>query len=187
MKNKSLPSKTLSVYLLALICFGVQGIAQETKVKSDSLKIEVKQVEAQKAIVIKVTVATREIGQKMGEVYGKLFSYSGANNITPAGPPFSVYYEFDPNGNTTFEAGFPVSQVVKSEGDVVYKEYPAMKVVSTLYVGPYEKMMEPYTALDKYIKDNKLETIKTSWEVYLTNPMEVKPEENKTIIYFPIK
>jgi len=42
--------------------------------------------------------------------------------------------------------------------------------------------------LDQYLKDNKLESTGTTWEVYLTDPNEVaSPEENQTLIYFPIK
>ena len=186
MENKFFSGKTLGWCLAFIVCCNMHLIAQE-KAKSDSLKIEIKQVEAQKAIVIKLSVPTMEIGPKMGEAYGKLFSHLGMNNLSPAGPPFAVYYEFDPNGNTTFEAGVPVSGDVKAEGEIAFKEYPAMKVVSALYKGGYENMMHAYTSIDKYIKDNKLEKQAPSWEVYLTNPMEVKPEENQTLIYFPVK
>ncbi|MFO7655612.1 MAG: GyrI-like domain-containing protein [Bacteroidales bacterium] len=151
-------------------------------------KIEVKNVDAQKAFVIKAEVPTSEVGPKMGELYGKLFAYMGQNQVQPAGPPFAVYYSFDPKGNTVFEAGVPVAAKTGTDGDVVYKEFEAMKVVSTLYVGPYEKMLPVYEAMQKYVKDNNLKDNGTAWETYLTDPNEEKdPEKFQTIIWFPVK
>jgi effector-binding domain-containing protein len=135
-----------------------------------------------------MTVPTAEIGPKMGEAYGKIFGYLGQNNIQPAGSPFAVYTEFNPNGNTTFEAGVPVAAQIESKGDILFKEYPAMKVLSTLYTGAYENMASVYEALTKYMKDKGLQSTSESWEVYLTDPSQVKtPAENQTLIYFPLK
>ncbi|HEY4784513.1 MAG TPA: GyrI-like domain-containing protein [Bacteroidales bacterium] len=151
-------------------------------------KIEVKEVNAQKALTIKVSVPTNTIGQKMGELYGKLFGHLGENSLQPAGAPFAVYYSFDPNGNTEFEVGVPVSTETKGTDEIKYKEYPAMKVISTLYVGPYEKMGPVYEALKKYAADNKLETQPATWEVYLTDPMkETDTSKYQTLIYYVIK
>jgi effector-binding domain-containing protein len=152
------------------------------------LKIEIKQIDAQRAVVIKVTVASSELMNKMGELYGKLFSYLGTNNITPAGPPFAVYYEYNPQGNVTFEAGVPVSATVKDNDEIKYKEYPDMKVVSTLYVGSYDKMASIYESIQKYIKDNNLQQAGATWEIYLTNPQEEQDTSKyQTVIYFPVK
>ena len=124
----------------------------------------------------------------MGELYYKLFMYSDAHNIKPAGPAFAVYYSYDPEGNVVFEAGVPVEGEVKTDDEVIFKKYDKMKVVSTLYVGAYEDMASIYGTLEQYLKENKLETTGTSWEVYLTDPNEVaSPKENQTMIYFPIK
>ncbi|MBN2348809.1 MAG: GyrI-like domain-containing protein [Bacteroidales bacterium] len=150
-------------------------------------KIEVKSVQPMSALVIKAEVPTAEIGPKMGELYGMLFNYLTELEMQPSGPPFSVYYEFDPQGNTVFEAGVPLDDVVEGEGDILYKDFPAMKVVSTLYTGSYENMMPVYEDLEAYLKENKLESNNIVWEIYLTDPNEVGPEENQTIIYYQIK
>ena len=151
-------------------------------------KVEVKQVDGQKAAIIKVTTTFAAVSQKMGEVYGKLFSYLGTNNIQPAGPPFAIYYEFNPQGNVVFEAGVPVSASFKGTEEIVYKEYPSMKVVSYLYVGPYEKEGPVYEMLTKYVKDNNLQYTGVPWETYLTDPQqETDPNKYQTIIYFPLK
>jgi effector-binding domain-containing protein len=150
--------------------------------------IEVKNIEAQKALVIKGEVLSSEIGPKMGEMYGKLFAYTAKNNIQPVGAPFAVYYSFDPKGKTTFEAGYPISDAATCSEGIEVKEYPAMKVVTTLFIGAYENMSPVYEKLQAYMVSNNLKANGASWEIYLTNPQEVaNPNENRTIIYFPIE
>lgn len=188
MKTKSFKNfEMLGLLFLALSFSAFNFLEEPDKEKCDS-KIEIKDVEPQKGLVIKVDIPTGEIGSKMGELYGQLFAFIGSNNITLAGPPFAVYYSYEPEGNTVFEAGIPVQEKVEGSGDIVFKDYPAMKVVSTLHRGAYEKMEPVYISLDQYIKDNKLESTGSCWEVYLTDPKEVaSPDENQTLIYFPIK
>jgi len=150
--------------------------------------IEVKEIDAQKALVIKADVPTSAIGEKMGELYGKLFAYIGEKGIQPAGPVFAIYYSYEPEGNVVFKAGVPVASEVEGTGDIIYKEFPAMKAVTTLYTGSYKDIGPVYTEIQKYMEKNELESTGNSWEVYLTNPSEVAdPNDNKTLIYFPVK
>ncbi len=188
MKTKSFKRiGMLSLFVLA-VSFSAFDFIDEPGKENSEAEFEIKNVEAQKSLVIKADIPTSEIGPKMGEIYSQLFEYLEANNITPVGPAFAVYYSFEPEGNTVFEAGVPVKDKVKGSGDIAYKEYAAMKVVSTLYIGAYDNMMSIYTAMEKYLKDNKLESTGSSWEIYLTDPSEVAtPDENQTLIYFPIK
>ena len=163
-------------------------IAQDKECTASDPVIEVKQVEAQKTIVVRFDVPTKEIGPAMGEAYGKLFGFLGANGGVPAGPPFAVYYSYNPAGNTVFEAGVPVSSTVTGNEEIIYKEFPAMKVVTTLYKGPFDAMEPIYGELNKYMSANGIETDGTSWEVYLTDPSQLKDQkDNQTIVYFPIK
>ncbi|RPJ74059.1 MAG: hypothetical protein EHM20_11230 [Alphaproteobacteria bacterium] len=183
--------KTKLIVLL-IVCALFNGFmpvtAQETDKKCDHTEFLVKEIDAQKTLVMKADVAMAEIGPKMGEMYGALFGYLQAKGIAPAGAPFAVYYSFDPNGNTVFEAGIPIAEPVEGNESITYKEFPVMKVVSTLYTGTYEGMMPVYEGLQKHMQENKLESTGASWEVYLTDPTVVKdPSENKTLIYFPIK
>lgn len=180
MKTKFSITKSC-VALFVMLSVSFQTFAQAPN-------IEVKDIAAQKALTIKVSVPSNTIGQKMGELYGKLFGHLGESGLQPAGAPFAVYYSYDPNGNTEFEVGVPVSSTVQGSTEMIYKEYPAMKVISSLFVGPYDKMAPVYEALKKYATDNKLETQPATWEVYLTDPgSEPDPSKYKTIVYFVVK
>jgi effector-binding domain-containing protein len=126
-------------------------------------KFEIKEIGIQKTLILTMTVPSSQISQKMGEAYGKLFAYLGQKGITPTGAPFAVYKQYDPKGNTTFDAGVPVPSKVEGSGDMVYREYPAMKVLSTLYIGAYAKVEPVYGAMIKYMKDNGLKTSNVAW------------------------
>ncbi|MBN1597390.1 MAG: GyrI-like domain-containing protein [Bacteroidales bacterium] len=184
MKTKSLFKNLLPGICLSTISLFNLLNAQEV-IMTD---IEIINVKATKALYLKADVPIQSIGGKMGEMYGKLYGYLGQNKIEPAGYPMAVYYSFDPNGNTLFEALVPISDTITPADEIGYKEYPAMKVVSAKYTGSYDNMAIVYSKIQKYIKENKLETTGVSWEVYLTDPEEIDdPEKNETVIYFPIK
>jgi effector-binding domain-containing protein len=187
MKTKVLFSSAIFSMLL-FGTFTIKLYSQEPAEKAVQPVIEIKDIPVQQALVIKAEVPSKDIGPKMGEMYGKLYGYIGKNNIQPSGVPFAVYYAFDPQGNTTFEAGLPVSTKLTDAEGITYKEYPAMRVVTTLYTGAYENMMPVYTQLYEYIGKNNLKATGISWEVYLTDPGQVaSPKDNKTMIYLLIE
>jgi effector-binding domain-containing protein len=184
----SLHKIRLVLFITIFLSQKMVSFAQDKKENTCSSKIEIKEISAVKAVVIKLSIPSSEIGPKMGELYGKLYGYLGQQKIQPAGAPFAVYYQFDPKGNTTFEAGVPVNVSVNNEGDINYKEFPAMKALSAMYTGSYEKIGPTYEALEKYMKEKNLQSTGISWEIYLTDPSTVKdPNLNQTVIYFPLK
>jgi effector-binding domain-containing protein len=162
--------------------------AQEAKQECSHTEFLIKDIDAQKALTMKAEVPMSEIGAKIGELYGALFAYMQEKNIAPAGSPFAIYYSYDPTKNILFEAGVPVGETIAGNESISFKEFPVIKVVSTLYSGAYENIGPTYSELQKFMEDKKLESSGSSWEVYLTDPTQVaKPSDNKTIIYFPIK
>ena len=182
MKFKKIVLRKGIIMLFLLIVAGNYLSAQE-----NNYKIEVKQMDGIKALVIKADIPTAEIADNMGPLFGKLMNYMQEKEVAPGGPPFAVYYSFDPEGNTVFEIGAPVASACEGNGEIEFKEYPPTKAVSTLFVGAYADMVPVYEAMDKYMKDNNLEHQGIVWEVYYTDPSEVAPEENQTLIYYPLK
>lgn len=185
--------KNVIVFILfAVLCCLQAGTinlnAQEGSGIAPGTAIELKQVDAMKAVVVKFDIPMAEIGEAMGQAYGKLYGFLGANGITPAGPPFAVYYSFNPGGNTVFEAGVPVGNAVKGNEEISFREFPAMQVVYTLYEGPYDAMEPTYGEMNKYMAEKGLESDSTAWEIYLSDPTQVTdPKDYQTIIYMPIK
>ncbi len=182
-------TKPFYLFVLGLLLIGYGGIyAQDQPEKCNHTPIEVKNIDAQKALVIKADVPMSAIGEKMGELYGKLFAYAGEKGIEPAGPVFAIYFSWEPEGNVVFEAGLPIASEDEGTDEIVFKEFPVMEAVTTLYTGAYDGLEPVYGNIMKYMEDSKLESTGSSWEVYLTDPSKVKdPSQNKTLIYFPVK
>jgi len=156
--------------------------------KCPGITVEVKDIEAAKALVIKATIKTSEISAKTGELFSKLIGYMQENGIQMTGPPFTKYYSWDPEGETEMEAGAPVEQVVETQGEIQYVELPAVKVATALHTGPYEAVGPVYEAIEKFIEKEGLRVAGAVWEVYLTDPnTEPDPNKYKTQVYFPVE
>lgn len=156
--------------------------------KCPDVKVEVKDIEASKVLAIKATVPSAEVGQKIGELLPKLAQYAGGKGIQMAGPPYSKYYSWDPQGDTEMEVGIPVAAEAEGEGEIEYVEIPAMKVATALHIGTYESIGTVYEAIQKYIDKKGLKVTGAVWEAYLTDPgIETDPNKYKTQVYYPVE
>ncbi len=156
--------------------------------KCPEIKVEVKEIEAVKVLAIKATVPSAEVGAKLGELFPKLMQYVGEKGIQMAGPPYSKYYSWDPQGDTEMEAGVPIAGEAESKGDIEYLELPAVKVATALHIGPYESIGPVYEAIQKYIDREGMKVTGAVWEEYLTDPnAEPDPNKYKTQVYYPVK
>ncbi len=194
MKKFNIFATTLALFLIQPVVFGNNCQKPNMNSKDDTTKkctevnIEIKVIEATKALIIRVTTPTNEISAKMGELYPKLMSCILDNEIEMTGPPFTRYHSWDPEGDTEFEAGVPVDTGAECEGDIEFVELPACKVVAALHTGPYESLGPVYEAIQKYIDEKGLKISGAVWEVYLTDPnAEPDPNKYQTQIYFPVE
>ena len=97
-------TKSLFISLVSIALLTSNTMAQEES-KWSNTPIEVKSIEASKAIVMKADVPMSSISEKMGEIYKTVFTYIQENSIIPAGPAFAVYYSFEPEGNIVIRTG----------------------------------------------------------------------------------
>ena len=104
-------------------------------------------------------------GPGIGELMGTL----AAQGVTPAGPVFAHHLEIT---DTTFdfELSVPVSGPVTATGRVQPGVWPAMKVVQTVYHGPYEGLPRAWGEFMDRIVAERLRPAKDLYEAYLTNP-----------------
>jgi len=167
---------------------GLENLKKICEAQPPYPSIEITEIQGQTALTIKGTCNINEIGDKLGEFYGKLMAYATKRKVEPAGPPYAIYYEWNEGGTTTFEAGFPVEGEVKGKDDILATNSPGGKVVKILKVGSYEDSYIAHDAIQKYIKVNGLEMTGPPWEVYVTDPTK-EPDDSKweTMILYPIK
>lgn len=194
MKKMNLAAIIVLLLLVQSQVFGSNLQKSIISAGDDSIKkcpenaIEVKEIEAVNVLAIKATVPSAEVGAKLGELYPKLMEYMKEKEIQMAGPPYSKYYSWDPEGESEMEAGVPVAGEAEGEGEIEFIELPAVKVVTSLHVGPYEAIGPVYEAIQKYIEKEGLKIAGAVWEVYLTDPnIETDPNKYQTQVYFPVE
>ena len=62
--------------------------------------------------------------------------------------------------------GVEVTRTFESVGEVYETETPAGEAVVAVYRGPYDRMDEGYSAIDKWMSANQRESAGHSWEIY---------------------
>jgi effector-binding domain-containing protein len=132
--------------------------------------------------------ATTGIGVFLEKNYPILFAYAMKNGGTPAGHPYAIYYNWDPEGMILMEAGIPLAGPLEGKNDIMAVQTPGGKVVKASHYGAYDKSYIVHEALNKYIMVLKMEYAGAPWEVYVTNPID-EPDTSKweTIVCYPIK
>jgi effector-binding domain-containing protein len=128
--------------------------------------------------------------EKLPEFFGKAFggvmAYLGEIGEAPTGMPFGAYYNLDMSA-LEVEAGFPVAHKLPDRGEILCKEIPAGKFVSTVHRGAYDTMVPAYEAMTEWAKTNHLEPSGVAYEYYLNDPSADATIVAETEIRFPVK
>lgn len=145
-------------------------------------------IEATPAIAIKDSSMMADIGDKMYELYNELETFMKENNIEMSAPPYTRYYNWDPEKYIVFEVGFPVEDEIEDQGRIYYTTIPAGNIVTVYHYGSYDSMEPAWLRIDEYIKENEKVVIGAPWEVYLTDP-NVEKDTSKwvTQICYPVE
>lgn len=123
--------------------------------------------------VIPLIISGRDMPKYMDPAIQEIIKTITGQGINIAGPMFS-YHHRRPSDTFDFEIGFPVSKAIKEEGRVKNSKLPAVKVVRSVYQGPYEGLAQAWPALQKWVRENGHGETGMFWESYLNNPSEVK-------------
>ncbi len=130
--------------------------------------------------VIPLVIPGRDMPKYMDPAIQEIIKVLTDQGLQPAGPMFS-YHKRRPSDTFDFEIGFPVAKAIKEEGRVINSKLPSVKVVRSVYQGPYEGLAQAWPALQKWVRENGHGETGRFWESYLNNPNEVKsPNEYRT-------
>ncbi|MCH7549086.1 MAG: GyrI-like domain-containing protein [Candidatus Krumholzibacteriota bacterium] len=152
-----------------------------------SYEIEVRDVEPQAMVSIRTECHAAEIGATLQEILPEVWSYLQRAGVKPAGPPFTRYHGYVDN-RADIEGGMPVAEALPGEGRITAGELPGGSVVTTIHMGPYEKLPEAHDALHVRMREQNKEAAGPQWEFYLTDPgLEPDPYKRKTELVWPIK
>ena len=118
--------------------------------------IEIKNMTPQPMVSIRTKCDRGDIGPTLGEILPEVWKYLRRQGLFPSGPPFTLYHGWDEE-LADIEGGMPVESPIEGEGRITAGEIPGGRVVSTIHVGPYEKLVEAYDALHVWVEKNEQE------------------------------
>lgn len=133
-------------------------------------------------------MAPGDVAAAMGRAFSKLQGFMAQNQVTPVGPPLTVYKDW--NGVTMLvEVGFPVNSVdlAKAAGDVFAGKSPEGLAVSTHHKGSYDALRVSYDKIEEEMKAAGLRPSGVSWEVYLKGPGTTEESDYETEIYMQLQ
>ena len=148
--------------------------------------MEIREEKSRKTLMVRMTTPAASLPAVMGEVYQELGSYMGRKGIDFAGAPYALYRNMDMEA-LDVEMGFPVSGGEGGEGRIQQGELPEGKIATAIHSGPYDKLEETYNSLMAFVTEKGETAEEWMYEFYLNSPQEVKPEDLKTEICFPLK
>lgn len=129
----------------------------------------------------------QEMLAKYDKAFEEVSRFVEENKLNVVGGPIEITQWYT-DKNFAFDVCLPVESVdtLKPVGRIQFGTIPKMKVVRAVYLGPYDDFMSVYNRILKYLEERKLTPKGNFFEMYYTDPMNVKPEENVTIIHCPI-
>ena len=132
-------------------------------------------------------VPTSEIGTRMGSLLRELGEELQSQNVKPVGPWFTHHFR-RPEEFFDFEVCLPVERPISANGRVEPGEWPAMKMIQTVYTGPYQGLVPAWGEFMRWIEKEDLPISDEIWERYLVNPdTESDPEKWRTELNRPLK
>ena len=152
----------------------------------EELEFQVKNVSPQYVLLLKGKSSAQNISQDMGSMYSKVYGYMGTKTINPVGPPIALYFSA-PSPDWEIGVAVPVDDGMLGQGAIEATTLPGGKMVSTMHIGPYEKLHESWNALSDWIKKSEYTPAGPGREVYLHGPsQESDSAKFRTELLWPI-
>jgi len=150
-------------------------------------EIVIKKVNPMRVAAVRDVIANY---QSVGPLIEELFAEISKNQITPAGPVTTIYYDPEyKEKDVDVEAVVPISNGDgEMSGRVSIKELDGYEEMASLTrVGPYDDFRPAYQELMDWVYANGYRMIGPNREIYLRGPeANISPEEYVTEIQFPV-
>ena len=126
-----------------------------------------------------------ELGDQMAAAFGPVARYLTEHGIAITGPAVGFYRRID-GGVFRASAGFVVDGQVAGDGVVEPLLLPPGDTLTTLHIGPYERLTETYAALQDHAAARELVLDQdVMWEEYYSDHA-APAEQTRTRVYWPI-
>ncbi|MBS1813712.1 MAG: metalloregulator ArsR/SmtB family transcription factor [Acidobacteria bacterium] len=172
----------------------LDGLLEEMKQKERTMA-ETKSIEMPQVVetgpiqmaTLRAKVPAREIQMQMGALLRELSDEIQAQGVQVTGPWFTHHFR-RPDEFFDFELCIPVATPVKASGRVQPGEWPTMKVVRTVYTGPYQGLAAGWGEFLGEIEKMGISISPEIWERYLVGPdTESDPEKWRTELNRPVQ
>lgn len=149
-------------------------------------EIKLLDLPAQPILIMRSILPVEKLPEFFGKAFAGVIAYLNEIGEAPTGMPFGAYYNLDMSA-LEVEAGFPVTHKLPDKGEILCKEIPAGKFISTVHRGAYDTMVPAYEAMTEWAKANQLEPSGVAYEYYLNDPNEDPAIVAETEVRFPVK
>lgn len=129
---------------------------------------------AQQVATLHIETSRLKMQHVMGPGIAETMAAVKAQAIAPTGPWFAHHLKMTPE-SFDFDICVPVSAPATAVGRVKPWQRPALKVVRTIYYGPYEGLGEAWHEFDGWVETNGYKTAADLYECYLVGP-EASPD-----------
>ena len=159
-----------------------------------SLAAELRDVDPQPAVVVRVSAPTPSLGElfdlHLPNIADRIADLGGE----PTGAPFARYHDYSAE-RVDVEIGIPVRapvanlrDVAEAEpGEVAAGQLPGGRVAVTVHRGDYEGLNATYGRLDEWIRSQGLTAGAGPWESYIDDPTEVQDvSQLRTEVVWPV-
>lgn len=149
-------------------------------------KPEIAELPAASTAYIHLKVPRTQMPEVFGPAVEELVGTITGQGAAIAGPLFAHHLRMEPD-TFEFEVGFPVSGTVAVAGRVRPGARPAVKVVRTVYQGPYDGLPMAWGEFHSWVEQSGLEWAPDIWECYLVGPeSESDPSRWRTELNRPL-
>ena len=132
-------------------------------------KPQVIETTAQQVAAIHIETPRSNMQHVMGPGVAEAMAAAKAQGIGPTGPWFAHHLKMTPE-SFDFDICVPVSAPATAVGRVKPWQRPALKVVRTVYHGPYERLGKAWHEFDGWAEANRHKTAADLYECYLVGP-----------------
>lgn len=147
-------------------------------------RVEVVHEPAREAAVQRFEVDLERISEQMGPAFGGVAGYLGRHGIAMTGSALT-HYTVRADGMEA-AAGFGVAEPFEGGDGVEWFVLPEVEAVTTVHVGPYDRLVEAYDALRAHAATVGRSLDESQmWEEYLTGP-DVPPDQMRTRVVWPL-
>lgn len=145
------------------------------------------EVPARVLLTVRDTARSEMIANKLALMYEKISRFIKKENLSPTGPPITIYHSFSLN-TYDFETCIPILSAIPTPEGINCIEMQPQRAVMVKYFGTRNLISNAYSAMQLYLNNNGLYTNGPSWEEYINNPiLEADSNARQTNIYYPVK